>query len=256
MKILIIEDERPTQRMIIDLVKEVEPSAEIVGAIDSVQESVEWLKSNPHPEIILMDIQLSDGVSFEILKQVPVTSMIIFTTAFDEYAIQAFKVNSLDYLLKPVEAQELEEAFQKYDNYSKKFIQAKNLDTNYDELVSAIKNSFPEYRKRFLIRSDESWFQVPVEDIAYFYSLQKITFAVTFRKREYPVDFSLENLKEQLDPDLFFKINRQFIVNLNAISRVHSWFQGKLVLELNPAPEEKPVVGKDKAADFKRWMDR
>ena len=256
MRVLIIEDEIPAQRLLVDLLNSMELDIEIVGCLGSVRESVNWFKQNPHPEIVLLDIQLSDGVSFDIMKEVNIESLIIFVTAYDEYAIRAFKVNSLDYLLKPVEAQELEEAFQKYDNYSKKFIQAKNLDTNYDELVSAIKNSLPEYRKRFLIRSDESWFQVPVEEIAYFYSLQKITFAVTFRKKEYPVDFSLENLKEQLDPDLFFKINRQFIVNLNAIYRVHSWFQGKLVLELNPAPEEKPVVGKDKAAVFKRWMDQ
>ncbi len=126
-------------------------------------------------------------------------------TAYDEYAIQVFKVNSLDYLLKPVKAHELKEAFQKYNNYSQKFIRTKNLDTNYDELISMIKNPVPGYRKRFLIRSNESWVQLPVEDIAYFYSLQKITFAVTFGKREYAVDFSLESLKEQLDPDVFLK---------------------------------------------------
>ncbi len=168
MRVLIIEDEIPAQRLLVDLLNSMERDIEIAGCLDSVRESVNWFKHNPHPEIVLLDIQLSDGVSFDIMKEVNIESLIIFVTAYDEYAIRAFKVNSLDYLLKPVEAQELEEAFQKYDNYSKKFIQAKNLDTNYDELVSAIKNSFPEYRKRFLIRSDESWFQVPVEDYSLF----------------------------------------------------------------------------------------
>ena len=256
MRVLIIEDEIPAQRLLTDLLNGMGRDIDIAGCLGNVRESIEWFKQNPHPEIVLLDIQLSDGVSFDIMKEVNIESLIIFVTAYDEYAIRAFKVNSLDYLLKPVEPHELEAAFQKYDNYSQKFIRTKNLDTNYDELISVIKNPRPGYRKRFLIRSDKSWFRLPVEEIAYFYSLQKITFAVTFGKKEYPVDFSLENLKEQLDPDAFFKINRQFIVNLDAISRVHFWFQGKLVLDLTPAPTEKPVVGKDKAAAFKRWLDR
>jgi DNA-binding LytR/AlgR family response regulator len=221
MKILIIEDELPTQRMLADLVNEVEPAAEIVGAIDSVQESVQWLKTNPHPEIILMDIQLSDGISFEILKQVPVTSMIIFITAFDEYAIRAFKVNSLDYLLKPVDSGDLKKAFEKYG-----------------------------------IKTHESFFRLAAGDVAFFYSTHKITFAVTFISREYPLDISLDNLREQLDPEQFFKINRQVIVNSVAIENIHTYFQGKLVVETKPKHSEKIIVGKDKAAEFKRWLDK
>ena len=256
MKVLIIEDELPTQRMIMDLVNEVEPDAEITGAIDSVQESVQWLRSNPHPEIILMDIQLSDGVSFEILKQVQVTSMIIFTTAFDEYAIQAFKVNSLDYLLKPVDADDLKKAFEKYDMYSRNFLKHKNNDTNFDEILSAIKSASSNYRKHFLIKTHESFFRLATSDIALFYSTNKITFAVTFLGREYPLDVSLENLREQLNPEQFFKINRQVIVGSNAIVKIHTYFQGKLVVETKPTHSEKIIVGKDKAAEFKRWLDK
>lgn len=256
MRILIIEDEIPAQRMIIDLVKEVKPDAEIVGAINSVQESVQWLKSNPHPEIILMDIQLSDGVSFEVLKQVPVTSMIIFTTAFDEYAIQAFKVNSLDYLLKPVDAGDLKKAFEKYNMYSRNFLKHKNNDTNFDEILLAIKDASPNYRKHFLIKTQESFFRLAANDVAFFYSMEKITFAVTLLSRKYLLDLSLESLREQLNPEQFFKINRQIIVNCNAIVKVHTYFQGKLVVETKPKHSEKIIVGKDKAAEFKRWLDR
>jgi DNA-binding LytR/AlgR family response regulator len=256
MKVLIIEDELPTQRMLADLVNEVEPAAEIVGAIDSVQESVQWLKTNPHPEIILMDIQLSDGISFEILKQVPVTSMIIFITAFDEYAIQAFKVNSLDYLLKPVDSGELKKAFEKYGSYSRNFLKHKNSEPNFEEIVSAIKNASPNYRKHFLIKTHESFFRLAAGDVAFFYSTNKITFAVTFLRREYPLDISLDNLREQLDPEQFFKINRQVIVNSVAIENIHAYFQGKLVVETRPRHSEKIIVGKDKAAEFKRWLDK
>ena len=203
-----------------------------------------------------MDIKLSDGLSFEIFKQVNIESSIIFTTAYDEYAIQAFKVNSIDYLLKPVEKDELQTAFEKYQHYNKQFIQEKNSYIDFSELAVLIKSEKTEYRKRLLIQSNESFFHLPVDDIALFYSMQGITFAVTFEKREYPVNFSLENLKDQLQPDNFFKINRQFIVNIDAIKRVHSYFNGKLKLEIEPSYAEDIVVGKDKAGAFKRWMDR
>ena len=162
MKILIIEDELPAQRMISSLIAEIDPEIEILGMLDSVKSSIEWLKSNPHPDIILLDIQLSDGISFEILEAIEIESMIIFTTAFDEYAIQAFKVNSLDYLLKPVEKRELQAALDKFQVYSKKFVQNKNAQVDYNEIVSLIKKAEQGYRKRFLIQSNESFFQIPV----------------------------------------------------------------------------------------------
>lgn len=256
MKVLIIEDELPAQRMLSTLLDELDHEILVVGVLDSVKSSINWLKTNPHPEIILLDIQLSDGISFEILDAVEIESMIIFTTAFDEYAIQAFKVNSIDYLLKPIEKKDLEQSLEKYQVYSKKFIQNKNKEIDYQEIVSLIKTAEPAYRRRFLIQSNESFFQIPVSDIAYFYSMLKITFAVTFKKREYPLDYSLESLREQLDPNQFFKINRQVIVNIDAIVRVHAYFQSKLKLETDPPHSEEIIIGKDKAASFKRWLDR
>lgn len=256
LKILIIEDEIPAQRLLKETLKEINFETEVVDCLNSIKSAVEWFQNNQHPEIVLLDIQLSDGLSFEIFKQVKIESMIIFTTAYDEYAMQAFKVNSLDYLLKPIEKDELQAAFEKYQQYNKQFIQEKNSNIDFSELASLIKNEKSEYRKRFLIQSNESFFHLPIEQIAFFYSMQGITFAATFEKREYPVNFSLESLREQLNPESFFKVNRQIIINIDAIKRVHSYFNGKLKLETQPPHAEGIVIGKDKAASFKRWLDR
>lgn len=254
-KVLIIEDEIPAQRLLKETLQELNTEIEVLDYIGSVQSAVTWFQQNEHPEIILLDIQLSDGLSFEIFKQVKIKSMIIFTTAYDEYAIQAFKVNSVDYLLKPIEKDELQAAFEKYQQYNKQFIKEKNSTIDFSELAALIKNEKQEFRKRFLIQSNESFFHLPVEHIAFLYSMQGITFAVTFEKREYPVNFSLENLKEQLNPGSFFKVNRQIIININTIKRVHSYFNGKLKLETQPSHSGDIIIGKDKAAAFKRWLD-
>ena len=256
LKVLIIEDEIPAQRLLKETLQEIDFKAEVVACLNSIKSAVEWFQNNTHPAIVLLDIQLSDGISFEIFKQVKIDSMVIFTTAYDEYAIQAFKVNSLDYLLKPIEKDELQAAFAKYQQYNKLFIQEKNAHINFSEIASLIKNKHSEYRKRILIQSNESFSHLPIEQIAFFYSMQGITFAVTFEKREFPVNFSLGSLKEQLDPENFFKVNRQIIVNMKVIQKVHSYFNGKLKLETQPSHSEDIIIGKDKAAAFKRWLDR
>jgi len=256
MRVLIIEDELPAQRMMQKMLNELDRELELVGCLDSVDTSVEWFSKNPHPDLVLMDIQLSDGISFEILEKVQIDSMILFTTAFDEYAIQAFKVNSLDYLLKPIDPNDLKKAFDKYDHYSKKFIEEKNLQVDYKAIASMISQAKPEYRKRFLIQSNESFFKLEVSEIAFFYSMSKITFAHTFDNREFPLSHSLESLKEELNPQDFFKINRKFMLHVKSIRRIHSYFQGKLKVEIHPPHSEEIIVGKDKAASFKRWLDK
>ena len=204
-KVVIIEDELPAQRLLKETLQEIIFETEVVGCLNSIKSAVKWFQNNPHPDIVLLDIQLSDGLSLEIFKQVKVECAIIFTTAFDEYAIQAFKVNSIDYLLKPIEKDELQTAFEKYHQYNTQFIQEKNSNIDFSELASLIKSKKPEYRKRFLIQSNESFFHLSIKDIAIFFSMQGITFAVTFDKREYPVNFSLEGLKNQLHPNIFLK---------------------------------------------------
>ncbi|NOU62119.1 LytR/AlgR family response regulator transcription factor [Marinifilum caeruleilacunae] len=255
MKVLIIEDEIPAQRLLKEIINQIEPPVELVGCLNSVESAVKWFQTNIHPEIVLLDIQLSDGLSFEIFQQINITSMVIFITAYDEYAIQAFKVNSLDYLLKPIDKEELQIAFDKYEKYDRKFLQEKNNDLDYKKLMNLIQEEKKEFRKRFLIQANESFFHLSVHKIALFYSLQGITFALTFEKREYPINLSLENLMAQLDHNQFFKINRGLIINIEAIIKVHSYFQGKLKIESNPKHFEDIIMGKDKAASFKRWLD-
>lgn len=256
LRILIIEDELPAQRLLKETLEEIDFETEVITCLNSVKSAVEWFQNNEHPEIVLLDIQLSDGLSFEIFKQVKIESMIIFTTAYDEYAIQAFKVNSLDYLLKPIEPEDLEAAFSKYQQYNQSFIQEASSQIDYSELAALIKGEKIEYRKRFLIQSNESFFHLPVEEIAFFSSTQGITFAITFEKREYPLNLSLESLNKQLNPESFFKINRQIIINIDAIKRVHSYFNGKLKVELSISHKKEVIIGKDKASSFKKWMDK
>lgn len=256
LKVLIIEDELPAQRLLKETLQELDYEIEVIDCLNSIKTAVKWFENNQHPEIVLLDIQLSDGLSFEIFKQVKIESMIIFITAYDDYVLQAFKVNSLDYLLKPIDKDELQAAFEKFQQYNKPFIQEINSSIDFVELASLIKNEKSEYRKRFLIQSNESFFYLPIAQIALFYSIQGITLAVTFEKREYPINFSLENLKEQINPEVFFKVNRQMIINIESIKRVHSYFNTKLKLETQPTHSEDIIIGKDKAASFKKWLDR
>lgn len=256
MTILIIEDELPAQRMLKDMLAELGGDLQVVGCLGSVASAIRWFRENKHPDIVLLDIQLSDGISFNILKQVDVESMLIFTTAFDEYAVQAFKVNSLDYILKPFEVADLRRALEKYASYSRMFLRERNSAVDFETIVSAISNARPEYRSRFLIRSAESFWQLPVEEIAYIFSANKITWAVLFDARQVQLDFPLEKLVEQLNPERFFKINRQYILSIEAIQKIHTYFDGKLVVDTRPKHKEPIIVGKDKAAEFKRWIDR
>jgi two-component system response regulator LytT len=255
MKYLLIEDEIPAQRLMEDLLRELRPDWEAAACLDSVEDTVNWLKNHPHPEVIFMDIQLSDGLSFDILDQVDIDGMIIFTTAYDEYAVRAFKVNSIDYLLKPIKKSELIEALEKYERYNRKMFRSRNKAIDAAELVNAIKAAKPQYRARFLISLGEVFFPLPVEMVAYIYSRHRISSAITFEGKRHVIDFTLDRLEEQLDPEMFFRVSRQFIVNINAVSKVHAFFNGKLLLETRPAHDEKVTISRDKARQFKLWLD-
>ena len=256
MKYLIIEDEIPAQRLIAELVRELRPDWEAAACLDSVESAVNWLNNHPHPEVIFMDIQLSDGLSFDILEQVDIDGMIIFTTAYDEYAVRAFKVNSIDYLLKPIKKSELVEALDKYERYTRKMFRSRDKTIDAAELVNAIKEAKPKYRTRFLVSVGEVFFPFPVEGAAYIYSRHRITSTVNFEGKRHVIDFTLEQLDEQLDPEMFFRVSRQFIVNIEAVSKVHTFFNGKLLLETRPGYDEKVTISRDKARRFKLWLDR
>jgi DNA-binding LytR/AlgR family response regulator len=250
---LIAEDEIPTQRLLKDMLKKLRPQWEIMVCTTSLEETLEWLENNPHPNIMFLDIQLSDGLSFEIFDQIKIQSAVVFTTAYDEYALKAFKVNSIDYLLKPTRPKELEAAILKYEEW----YPDNNIDTNdIKTLASAITEGKQSYRSRLLVPVADGYLKLNVDEVACFHSSQKITTAYTMQGKPHIVDTTLEKLEEELDPQKFARANRQFILNINAIHRIENWFNGKLVVKINPEPPEKIVVSRERARSFKDWLNK
>lgn len=256
-RLVIIEDEAHNSRLLQGLIKELRPTWQVEAILESIEESVEWFNSNTAPDLILMDIQLSDGICFSIFEKVdlPTSCRIIFTTAYDEYAIRAFKVNSIDYLLKPIEKNTLEKAFLKFEELVDIEKEVKN-EVDYSQLVNSILQGKKEYRKRFLISGISSYQKVETKDIAYFYSENKLTLCVTRDKDTYTLDYNLEQLESELDPSIFFRANRKVIVNIDAVKKINNDLGSKLKVELGPKPGFEIVVSRLKATDFKNWMGK
>ncbi|QGY46539.1 response regulator [Maribellus comscasis] len=254
MRVIIVEDELHNYRLLKGMVEKLRPDWNIVEWLESVKSTVAWLENNPAPDLIFMDIQLTDGISFSIFDSVQVDSMVIFTTAYDEYALQAFQVNSIDYLLKPVKLEKLEQAIGKFEHLAGPRKDDSNLKPDYHELLEAITQGEKKYRKRFLISGATSFFKLNVEDIAWFYTESRMTTANTFTNKQYPIDFTMEKLEEQLDPDVFFRVNRSVIVHINAVRKFESHFGGKLILRLIPPFDEPITISRLKATEFKEWI--
>ena len=252
MKALIIEDEQPNARMLAEMLQKLRPGWEVTAILETVKQSVAWLQTHAHPDIILMDIQLSDGICFSIFEQVEVKSSIIFTTAFDNYAIQAFKVNSIDYLLKPIKASELEQALEKLEQLR----YPKGQLVDYSEILQAIRSGKKEYRKRFLIASGNKYYKINTSDIACFISENKVTTAITFTGERHVVDFSLDKLEEELDPDLYFRADRKTIIHIDLVSRFEDYFGSKLIVKLKNPVNNKITVSRLKASAFKVWVGK
>lgn len=253
-KILIIEDEIPIQRMLAHMVSEIRPEWEIIKITSSVNSTLKFLEEGNKPDLIFSDIQLSDGISFDIFSQYKIECPVIFLTAYNQYAIQAFEVYSLDYILKPISPDALEKAILKFENIFVK--ESKSLDMEALEIaISRLTQSTKKYRHRFLINQGEDFFTLNTKDIAFIYSLNKISFARTFEDKEYILDYSLENLEQQLDPDSFYRANRKAIVNIDAIVKIRTYFNGKLKVKTNPAFVDDLVVSRDKARHFKQWLN-
>jgi DNA-binding LytR/AlgR family response regulator len=250
MKTIIIEDEQLAARRLENMVKTIDPSIEITACLESVEDSVAWLKTNTHPDLIFLDIHLEDGLSFSIFEQVKVDSPIIFTTAFDEYAIKAFKLKSIDYLLKPIIQEDLKKAVAKYREWGEK-----NQMVDLRELYKLMQVKDKSYRERFSVVVGQKLKSISVNDIAYFFSNSGITFVAMHAKNQYSLDQSLDSLAEELDPKQFFRVNRQFLVSLPAISNIHIYPKSRLKLELNPPVPEGVFVSLDKVVDFKKWVD-
>lgn len=251
MNIIIIEDEKPAARRLNRLLEELDVSVSTM--LHSVEESVAWFKNNEHPDLIFLDIQLSDGLSFEIFEQIDVKSAIIFTTAYDEYALQAFKLNSVDYLLKPIDDEELETAVQKYKNL-KPAQQKFALDFNDIKklLVNPIER---EYKKRFTVKVGQHLKIINSDEIECFYSENKGTYAATIEGRDYLLDLTLEQLESELEPKTFFRVSRKFYININCIKDIVSYTNSRLEIKLNKFNEQQIIVSRERVKDFKLWLE-
>jgi len=248
---LIIEDEEPAAMRLKKLLAEVDPEVEVLAVLDSVESAVKWLEIHDQPDLLLLDIQLADGLSFDIFKQVTLDSYVIFATAYDEYAIRAFELNSIDYLLKPIEKEKLSGSLQKFRRLSSS---APRFDIN--ELMAAIENRKSSYKKRFLVNIGSRIKSVETGSVAFFYSMEKSTFICTRDGHHYPVEFSLENLQSLLDPDVFFRINRQYVINYECIEKIHVLSQSRIKVELVPAADDDLLVSTAKTHRFRLWLDR
>ncbi|HUP14185.1 MAG TPA: LytTR family DNA-binding domain-containing protein [Niastella sp.] len=260
MKVLIIEDEELAVKKLQKTLASVDSTAQVVGVADSIRSSVSWLQQNPSPDLILMDIELADGQSFEIFDKVDVKSTVIFTTSYDEYALKAFKVNSIDYLLKPIQKEDLHAALEKLKGL-KSLYSNNNTSTpslNVDNLVKELQQKLQpkEYRKRFLVKHAQKLVSVDVEEIAYFYSDGRLNFFKTTDNRKFVVDYTMDDLEEMLDPNQFFRISRAFYVAVNCIDQIHDYFGNRLLLNLRPAVDKEAIVSREKVTDFKKWMGK
>ena len=251
--VAIIEDEIPAARLLHSMVSGLRPQWELTLIPGSVDEAVAWFDEHPHPDLIFLDIHLADGNAFDFLSAAHPSSVIIFTTAYDQYAIRAFTVNSIDYILKPIDEKRLSDAITKYESLLTNAVPRP--EDYLGTLLEALQYKEKRYRTRFLISGGEKLFTLQVSDIAYFYSENKLTFAVTHKNREYLIDLALDRLSEQLDPDHFFRTNRQTLVCIDAIQRIESYFLGKAVVHVQPPFKDKIVVSKDKMASFRMWLN-
>ncbi|SDD98442.1 LytR/AlgR family response regulator transcription factor [Niabella drilacis] len=254
MKVLIIEDEELAVKKLEKTLVSVDPAIEIQGVTDSIRSSVEWLESNPSPDLILMDIELSDGQSFEIFNLTAIKVPVIFTTSYDEFALKAFKVNSVDYLLKPVQKDELKKALDKYrQNFSKP-----ESPLGLEHLVSELQQKLQpkEYRKRFLVKNGSRLVSVDVSEIAYFYSDGRLIFFKTKDNRKFIVDYTMDDLENMLNPALYFRISRSFFVSIGCIEKIDDYFGNRLILQLKPAMEKEALVSRERVTDFKIWMGK
>lgn len=249
MKVIIIEDEKPAAEKLRKAIQKADTSIEIVTLLNSVQASVSWLQQQPLPELIFMDIELSDGLSFKIFEKTTITCPVIFTTAYDEYWQEAFEHNSIDYLLKPVKQEKLETAFRKYEQLKQYFT------GNFKQLMKWQQQPQQQtIKKRYLVKKGNDYLAIKTEDIAYFYATHKLVCLVEKEGGKFILDKSLADLEKELDAAIFYRVNRKFLVNINAIKKIKAYPKSKLLLELSPVIAEEIIVSQENVAGFKEWI--
>lgn len=249
MRVVIIEDEKFAADRLEQLLRETAPEINVVARMGSVRESVKWLVHN-QAELIFLDIQLSDGISFSIFEQVAVRTPVIFTTAYDQYAIKAFQLNSIAYLLKPIRKKELEESLRKFHELRSAF------SIDFDALMAGIKGTAPRYKERFLVQVGAKIKKIETINVAYFYAMEKMVFMKTFDGDSWPVEFSLDKLELMVDQQKFYRINRKYLVNMDAIKEMIAWSRSRVKLILLPKTDDEmdAIVSVERSAGFKRWM--
>lgn len=249
-KVIIIEDEKPSARRLYRILET--KDLHVQAMLHSVEEAITWFQNNTHPDLIFLDIQLSDGLSFEIFDVVTIKSHIIFTTAYDEYALQAFKLNSIDYLLKPINEDELEHAISKY----RENIQHTPISFNFEDIKSVLINPLErEYKKRFSVQVGQHLRLININDIECFYSENKSTYLYTNEGRNYPLDTTLELLEQEIEPQIFFRVNRKFFINIHAIDDIVSYTNSRLQIKLKTYNDNDIIVARERVKDFKVWLD-
>ncbi|NQU52480.1 MAG: response regulator transcription factor [Bacteroidetes bacterium] len=250
MKVVIVEDETLAAEKLQRLLEQLDSNIEILQVLESVEDAVNWFSGNALPDLIFMDIQLDDGISFEIFDAVKIEAPVIFTTAYDKYAIRAFKVNSVDYLLKPIELESLESAISKF---KKVFLENVNFEAKISQVFKQLSKS---YKSRFFIKVGTKYQSIQVEEICAFFVEERNTFLRTQKGKTYDLDNSLEQLQKLIDPNLFFRINRNYMVNINCIDEIISYSTSRLKLKIKNGTNDDLIVSRDKVSEFKRWMDR
>lgn len=249
MRCLVIEDEKVAAKRLSDLILSCDPEIQIEMVIQSVKQAVDWLNTNPAPDLIFMDIQLADGLSFEIFEQTIVESPVIFTTAYDEYALKAFKVNSIDYLLKPIDKEELSNALKKF----KKSHHSKEIPTQvFDSILNSLTK---KYKNKFVIKVGDHIKVFTTDDVQCFYSMEKYSFLQNTAGRDYAINYSLDKLDELLDPQKFFRINRKYIIAFSAIKDIISYSNSRLLVKLTTNESDDLIVSRERVQEFRKWLE-
>jgi len=250
MNVLIIEDEKPAVNKLIRLLNRLDSDIEVIDTLSSVEDSLNWLQTNREPDLIIMDVQLEDGICFDIFEARAISVPVIFTTAYDQYALQAFKVNSIDYLLKPIDPDELKKAVEKFKTM---YPQTKG----FEQLKSVLSHLQAKKKERFLIRIADHYKSVLTTDIDCFFIKERCTFIHTETGRSYGIDYSLEKVEELVDPGKFFRVNRNYIINFVSITDIISYSSSRLKVKIKGLNNDEPIlVSRERVSEFKRWMDR
>lgn len=256
MKVLIVEDEPYAQNELKRLLTKTGKDIEVLDCIDSVEDAVDWFNINDEPDLLFLDIQLSDGLSFEIFNKIKLKTPVIFTTAYDEYAIQAFKLNSIDYLLKPIKSEELSEALEKFSGIADHYNRHDSGGLNMSQIEQLLKIQHTKYKTRFIAKVGDQIKHIDVSDVAYFRAEDNEVMLVTSANQRYIVDYSLEQLARLVSPEAFFRANRAYLVTIGAIKKISKYFNSRLHLELEPATEDTVLISRVKVPDFMEWVDQ